>query len=173
MAKLGFDFRVLYVVLALSSIFVIACSSDGEATPPIPTATSVPDAATATPELAAATATPEPDARAATPIFTGGPPTWPQIYSGNATVAGQPVPAGFTVIARVGSYESQPIITLDGRYLALTVAPFDEELWGGAITFHLLAPGGAEVQADETETFQPRNVPSVDNAFPLKFPRLP
>ncbi len=151
MAKLGFDLRVLYVALGLSAMLMIACSSDSEATP----ATSEPDVATATSD------------------FPGGPPTWPQIYSGNATAAGQPVPAGFTVIARVGSYESQPIITLDGRYLALTVAPFDEELWGGAITYHLLAPDGAEVQAEETETFQQRNQPSANNAFPLKFPRLP
>ena len=106
-------------------------------------------------------------------MFSGGPPTWPQVYSGDATAAGQPVPAGFIVIARVGSYESQPITTLDGRYLALTVAPFDEELWGSTITYHLISPDGAEVQAEKSETFQRRNVPSVDNAFPLKFPSLP
>ena len=83
------------------------------------------------------------------------------------------VPEGFTVIARVGSYESQPIITLPGRYLALTVAPFNEDLWGDPITFHLIAPSGAEVQAEETETFNQRNQPSVDNTFPLQFPNLP
>ena len=151
MPRLRFDPRLMIGALALVGLVLIACSSDGEATP----ATSGPDAATEIPE------------------FTGGPPTWPQIYSGDAAAAGQPVPAGFTVIARVGNYESQPIMTLDGRYLALTVAPFDEELWGGAITFHLISPGGAQVQAEETETFQQRNQPSVDNTFPLKFPRLP
>ncbi len=151
MPRLRFNHRLLIAALALVGLLLIACSSDSEAT----TATSEPGAATVTPD------------------FTGGPPTWPQIYSGNATAAGQPIPAGFTVIARVGQYQSQPIMTLDGRYLALTVAPFDKELWGGAITFHLIAPDGAEVQAEETETFQQRNQPSVDNTFPLKFPRLP
>ena len=154
MAKLRFDHRATLAVIAWTAVFLIACSSDSETTPTPPAAS-------------------EPGVITAIPDFGGGPPTWPQLYSGNATAAGQPVPAGFTVIARVGSYESQPIITLDGRYLALTVAPFDEELWGGAITFYLLAPGGAEVQAEETETFQQRNQPSVDNTFPLKFPRLP
>lgn len=154
MAKLGFGHRIPLIAMALAAMLVIACSSDDDATPATP-ATSVPIASTATPE------------------FSGGPPTWPQVYSGNATAAGKPIPAGFIVIARVGSYESQPITTLDGRYLALTVAPFDVELWGATITYHLLAPDGAEVQAEESETFQQRNVPSVDNAFPLKFPRLP
>ena len=151
MAKLRFGYRVPLIAMALAVVLVIACSSEENATP----ATSEPGVGTATPE------------------FSGGPPTWPQVYSGDATAAGQPVPAGFIVIARVGSYESQPITTLDGRYLALTVAPFDEELWGSTITYHLIAPDGAEVQAGESETFQRRNVPSVDNAFPLKFPSLP
>ncbi len=153
MPRLRIYRRLLLVFLAIAGLLVIACSLDDDA----PATIAAPDPGTATAE----------------PDFSGGPPTWPQLYSGNATAAGQPVPAGFTVIARVGNYESQPIITLDGRYLALTVAPFNEDLWGRPITFHLVAPGGAEVQAEEIETFRQRNQPTVDNTFPLQFPRLP
>ena len=153
MLRTRIDPRLVIIILAIAGLLVTACSSDNKATPTV----LAPDAGTATAE----------------PDFSGGPPTWPQLYSGNATAAGQPVPAGFTIIARVGNYESQPIITLDGRYLALTVAPFDEDLWGDPITFHLVAPGGAEVQAREVETFRQRNQPTVDNTFPLQFPRLP
>ena len=157
MPRLRIDRRLMVVGLAIAGLLVIACSSDEDSPPPV-ISTPVP--------TVSSTETVEPD-------FSGGPPTWPQVYSGNATASGQPVPAGFTVIARVGNYESQPIITLEGRYLALTVAPFDEDLWGRPITFHLVAPGGAEVQAEETETFNQSNQPTVDNTFPLQFPRLP
>ena len=93
-----FEIRLLVATFSLAAMLLIACGSDSNAIPTPP--------ATPAPTPATPTATLESTVSTATPEFEGGPPTWPQLYSGFATAAGQPVPEGLTVIARVGRYES-------------------------------------------------------------------
>ena len=96
------------------------------------------------------------------------PPLLPYIYSGTATVDGSPVPDGFLIVARVGSYESQPIAVKNGSYSALTVGPPDSSFSGLTVTFHLDG-----VQAEQSEQFIALALPTVKFNFNLTFPKLP
>ena len=102
----------------------------------------------------------------------GGPPAWPYIFRGNATVAGDPIPAGTPVFARMGSARSLVAETLEGRYLNIIVGPATVEDMDSEITFHLGDPDGPSVQAKETFDFEP--LPEIANfELDLSFPRLP
>ncbi len=150
------------LVLALLAAAVYAtvqlsCSSaDSTPVPPSPTAVAV-----VTPTAASV------------PTLPAIPPAWPYVFNGDITVGGAPVPAGYTVVGRIDDYQTQPVTTLPGRYLALTVGPLDTKFFERPITFHLLSPAGGEVRADETDYFVGRGQPTVLNGFKLSFPNLP
>ena len=102
----------------------------------------------------------------------GGIPPGGIIYYGNATVDGEPVPDGHTIIGRVGDYESKPVTvdTVDGRkgvYAALSVAA-DASLSGQEVTFFL-----GDIQANETDTYEPHGIPVIKTGFNLTFSALP
>ena len=114
----------------------------------------------------AATHTPPPG------LPPGGPPAWPYIFRGDATVAGKPIPAGIPIFARMGSSRSQVAETLEGRYLNIIVGPTTVEDLDRKITFHLGDPDGADVQAKETFDFE--SLSQITNfELDLSFPRLP
>jgi hypothetical protein len=135
--------RSVFLLFVVTMTLLVACSSDNE---PAETATVTPPAL---------------------------PPSWPQVYSGPAIAGDIPVPEGFTILARVDDYESTSVETLPGRYLALTVAPFEKKWWDKEITFYLVGADGTEVQAAESATYKQRFQPTSDLAFALTFPRLP
>lgn len=97
----------------------------------------------------------------------GGPPPGGIIYYGNASVNGEPAPDGHTIIARVGDYESKPVMVSEGKYASLSVAA-DASLAGQTITFFL-----GDVPADQTDTYQPHGIPTIKTGFNLTFSSLP
>ena len=102
----------------------------------------------------------------------GGPPAWPYVFQGGATVGGRPIPAGTPIFARLGSARSQVAETFEGRYLNIIVGPSAVEDIDSRITFHLGDPNGASVQAKETFDFEP--LPEIANfELDLSFSRLP
>ena len=109
----------------------------------------------------------------AAPIFPldtfaqGGPPPGGIIYYGSVSVNEEPAPDGHTITARVGDYESKPVIITEGKYESLSVAA-ELSLAGQTITFFL-----GEVQADQTDTYQTLGIPVIKTGFNLTFPRLP
>ena len=108
----------------------------------------------------------------------GGPPPGGITYFGIATVNGEPVPDGHTIIGRVGNYESKPVavfttkddrtgVETKGVYAALSVAA-GTSFAGQTITFFL-----GDIQADETDIYQPGGIPVIKRDFLLTFPALP
>ncbi len=95
-----------------------------------------------------------------------GPPPAGIIYYGEATVGGEPAPDGHTIVGRVGDYESNPAIVSGGRYAALSVAA-EASLNGQTVTFFL-----GDVQADQTDTYQPHGIPVIKTGFDLTFSAL-
>ena len=100
-------------------------------------------------------------------LAQGGPPPGGIIYYGEATVDGEPVPDGHTIVGRVGDYESKPVIVSEGKYAAISVAA-EASLAGQTITFFL-----GNVQADQTDTYQPHGIPVIKTDFDLTFSALP
>ncbi len=96
-------------------------------------------------------------------------PPAPVIYNGNVTVAGAPAPDGLIITARIEDYESPPVETSGGRFLALNVAPPDSSYGNKTVTFHL----GGYVQASETDTSISPSLPVLKNNFILTFADLP
>ncbi len=91
------------------------------------------------------------------------------IYYGKASINGEPVPDGYSIVARIGNdYESKPVAVSQGKYQSLSVAPADPSLAGQTIVF--LLDG---VPADQTDTYQLTSVPIIKQGFALTFPRLP
>lgn len=76
-------------------------------------------------------------------------PSFPAIYTGSANAGGAPVPDGFSIVARIGSYQSNPVVVKNGSYNSLVMSPPDpSNQTGKTVTFHLDG-----VQADQTDTF--------------------
>ena len=90
-------------------------------------------------------------------------------YYGDATVDGEPVPDGHTIVGRVGDYESKPAIVSGGKYAGLSVAA-DASLAGQTVTFFL-----GDAQANETDIYDPRPgaIPHFEPSFDLTFSALP
>ena len=96
----------------------------------------------------------------------GGPPAAPKIYSGTVTVGGAPAPDGLQIVGRILSYETAPVLTLNGKYFQLIVGP-PGTLQGQTLTFHIL---GFELQATQAiPGFQGGGSLIVN----LTFPQLP
>lgn len=111
--------------------------------------------------------TPTPDGPAGIPV------SFPYIFAGNFTVAGEPGPQGIPMFARLGDGRGPFNNTVrPGEYTNVSVAPPTPGDIGEEITFHLGHPDESNVQAEETFVFdataQPRFV-----ELDLSFPRLP
>ncbi len=95
--------------------------------PAFPTPTPLPTATpTATP---IATATP---LATATPIVVGA-----VVYNGVVVASGAVIPEGASLTARIGTYESNPVPVVGGRYLSLIVDLSDPDLTGSTVKFYL------------------------------------
>lgn len=113
------------------------------------------------------------------------------IYSGAATVDGQPVPDGFEITAHVLDYSSGPVTVKNGKYSGLSIWPClseyvievvrgkeivttlcvsDDQYLKQIVSFRL---DGTIVTADETDKFVANGVPWRKNNFNLTFPNLP
>jgi len=95
--------------------------------PAFPTPTPLPTATpTATP---VATATP---LATATPIVVGA-----VVYNGVVVASGAVIPEGASLTARIGTYESNSVPVVGGRYLSLIVDLNDPDLTGATVNFYL------------------------------------
>ncbi len=109
------------------------------------------------------TPTPEPtEIPTATPTVAA---ALPAVYSGNIVVAGGHVPAGATLVARIGSYESPPAEIQGDSYSNLVIAPNDTALLGQAIVFAL-----AGVESETSEIYESGK---INQALTLVFVGLP
>ena len=97
-------------------------------------------------------------------------PVIPTVYSGSASVNGQPVPDGLMMIAKVDDYESEPVEVENGRYQVLVVGPEDQTYIGKPVTFHLDG-----VEANQKDPFSPgKSGPGNTRLIlNLTFPKLP
>ncbi len=98
-------------------------------------------------------------------------PPLPAIYAGNVTVAGAAPPAGLTIVARIATYQSEPVDVVGGSYENLVVGPPNRTFNDHQITFHL----DGKVQATETPTYRVQVSPKdiFHLGFDLTFPNLP
>jgi len=71
------------------------------------------------------------------------------------------------ITASIKDYVSPPVITKNGRYIALTVGPPDESYSKNEITFHLDG-----VQADQKTNYISGSVPQV-KTLDLTFSKVP
>ena len=120
--------------------------------------------------------TPTPIATATPTSESGGPPAGPPTqpppgpgggvpnpssYSGRLSVAGAEVPVGMELVARIGSYASEPALVKGDSYSGLVVNPADASFVGREVEFFL---GG--IRSATTVTF--RGGEFIEN-FPLLF----
>lgn len=117
---------------------------------------------------------PEPD-----PTATGSPVlpvSFPYIFSGNFTIAGEPGPQGVPLFARLGNCATcrGPFNNSirEGEYTNVSISPQKVEDIGKEITFHLGHPDGPTVQAEETYVFTVPSQPQLLE-LDLTFPRMP
>ena len=75
----------------------------------------------------------------------------PTIYSGSVTIGGNPAPDGLTLVARINDYESEGVVTKNGRYSFLIVSPPTIDYFIKTITFHIPE---LDIQAAETDFFR-------------------
>ena len=111
------------------------------------------------------TATPTPESGGPPPASPTQPPAGgvpnPSSYAGRLSVAGAEIPAGMELVARIGSYASDPALVRGDTYSGLVVNPADADLVGAEIEFFL---GG--IRSATTATF--RGGEFIDN-FTLVF----
>ena len=75
----------------------------------------------------------------------------PTIYSGSVTIGNNTAPDGLTVVARINDYESNGVVTKNGRYNFLIVSPPTSQYFIETITFHIPE---YNIQAKETDIFR-------------------
>ena len=75
----------------------------------------------------------------------------PTIYSGSVTIGDNPAPDGLTLVARINDYESEGVVTKNGRYSFLIVSPPTIDYFIETITFHIPE---LDIQAAETDVFR-------------------
>ncbi len=123
-----------------------------------------------------ATATPTAEA-GETPVAPPSPPPGGGVpnastYSGRLSAAGAEIPAGMELVARIGSYASEPALVRGDSYSGLVVNPADASLVGGEIEFFL---GG--IRSATTATFRGgefiENFTLVFFGFPTPTPAPP
>ena len=76
---------------------------------------------------------------------------YPTIYSGSVTIGDNTAPDGLTLFARINDYESEAVVTKNGRYNFLIVSPPTTQYIIETITFHILE---YNIQAKETDIFR-------------------
>lgn len=124
---------------------------------------------TPTPTIEAGVPTPTP-----TPPPAGSLPAFPLIFSGTATVAGNPIPDCTFIYAKVGEDVSGFVPIVNGEYTGVTIGARDATAHGQPITFHL----SEDVVATETRPYVylqgPPGRPQdfIFNDFVLTFPHL-
>ena len=101
-----------------------------------------------------------------------GPVSWPYIFSGLATVQGEPVPVGIPIFARLGTARSPVTKTLEGNYLNVVVGPLTEEDMNAHISFYLGSPDGDSVESEQSVKFKMPAGPE-NHRLDLNFARLP
>ncbi|SVD91319.1 uncharacterized protein METZ01_LOCUS444173, partial [marine metagenome] len=75
----------------------------------------------------------------------------PTIYSGSVTIGSNTAPDGLILVARINDYESDGVVTKNGRYNFLIVSPPTSQYFIETITFHILEHN---IQAKETDIFR-------------------
>ena len=106
-------------------------------------------------------------------VPSGWPAAWPFIYSGHIIADGVPVPEGYTLVGRIDDFESHPIVVKESKYWALTIGSVHKRHFDRPITFHLISPGGKEVEAEQSERFVQHHRPTEFRNFSLVFSKLP
>ena len=126
--------------------------------------------------VATATPTPEPGETPTgppqLPPGTGGGVPNPSTYSGRLSAAGSEIPAGMELVARIGSYASEPALIKGDSYSGLVVNPADATLVNGEIEFFL-----SGIRSATTATFRGgefiENFTLVFFGFPTPTPATP
>ncbi|MDA0232920.1 MAG: hypothetical protein O3B04_08505 [Chloroflexi bacterium] len=101
------------------------------------------------------------------------PVSFPFIFSGKFTVAGEPGPQGVPIFARLGDGRGPFNNAIrPGEYTNVSISANSASDAGKEITFYLGHPDGPTVRAEETYVF---NVSAQPQFFELdlSFPRLP
>ena len=114
----------------------------------------------------------------ATPVQASAQPPFPIIYSGTATIAGEPAPDDTLITARVGGgREGTPGVVKDGQFKLLVAdASFDydnqEDAVGEIIEFFFkLSSDAVGIRAVETDVFEEGSF--IEKTIDLNFPELP
>lgn len=124
---------------------------------------------TITPTLEAGLPTPT-----STPPPGGSIPAFPMVFSGSATVAGNPIPDCTFLYAMIGEAVSGLAPIIDGKFTGLAIGALNESENGRPVTFHL----SEDVVAEETQRYiytqSPPNPPSLmfKDGITLTFPHL-
>ena len=85
-----------------------------------------------------------------------GPPAFPYVFMGDASVDDKAIREGTIILAKFGKSKSKAVATLSGRYMNVLVAPYslkEAELLAkekAVITFHLQSSSGNTVESKET-----------------------
>ncbi len=87
----------------------------------------------------------------------------PMVYTGNIVISGGTVPAGATLVAKVGSYESAPAVIEGQRYSNLVLLPEDESLVGQPVEFFL--NGVKSAPPPVAQVFTPGESRTLDLVF--------
>jgi hypothetical protein len=113
-----------------------------------------------------------------TPTNTPGPPTptpvtaYPSIYSGTVVIPGYNVLDGNKIVARLGTFESFAVGTIDGQFTNLVVDPGDISFVGQTVEFFLNG-----VKSDTTLVYESgkvrRDIILIFSAFPTPVAPIP
>ncbi len=124
---------------------------------------------TPTPTVQPGVLTPTP-----TPPPSGAFPAFPMVFSGSATVAGNPIPDCTFLYARIGEAVSVLVPVIDGKFNALAIGALSQSDGSLPVTFHL----SEDVVAEETHPYFytqfPPSPPSLmfKTGITLTFPHL-
>jgi hypothetical protein len=106
----------------------------------------------ALPALLTACGSSDPEPTATTSV---GPISFPYVFEGNFTVAGQPGPAGTPIFTMLNGAQSGSVneAVREGEYTNVIAGANKPEDVGKTITFHIGDPEGENVQAEQTVEF--------------------
>tara|TARA_B100001105_G_scaffold45856_1_gene33935 strand:+ start:1541 stop:1966 length:426 start_codon:yes stop_codon:yes gene_type:complete len=96
-----------------------------------------------------------------------GPPAFPYVFMGDASVDDKPIREGTIILAKFGKSKSKAVATLSGRYMNVLVAPYslkEAELLAkekAVITFHLQSSSGNTVESKETFIMKKLDSPEI------------
>jgi hypothetical protein len=109
-----------------------------------------------------------------TPTTSFGPISFPYVFEGNFTVAGQPGPVGVKMFTMLNGQQSGSVneTVREGQYRNVLAGANKPEDIGKTITFHIGDPDGEHVQAEQTVPFHATGeLQRVQ--LDLTFPELP